>query len=158
MPRIALALIALLLTSVAVAANPHFLDRQTSSLLNSNGSLTVAWFETGLGNNQNINYALTTDALAVYACLNNGGNFPKDPKKFDQQGTIIGTGTFNSGQNGNIQESLTVGPPVPPTPNACKGNQELLLLSVSYTNIRLTDLTNAIFTTAPNRSAIYLTP
>jgi hypothetical protein len=158
MTRIALAFTMLLLTSVAVAANPQFLDQKTTSQLNTDGSLTVAFFESGLGNNQLIDYTLTTDGLAVYACLNNGGNFPKDPKKFNQQGTLVTTGTFDSGKNGNVQESLTVGPPAPPTPDACKGNQELELLSVSYTNIRLTDTTNNVFTTAPNRNATYLTP
>jgi hypothetical protein len=154
MHRILIALFTVLFMAVAFAQNPHFI--YANSTLNPNASLTVDWKEAGLGNNQNIDYVLKVDAVATYACLNQGGNFPKDPKKVDQKATLQADGTFSSGRNGQITASLTVGPPPPPSPSYCKGTQTEVLLSVSYTNIVLTDTTNNVSTTAPDRSAVYM--
>jgi hypothetical protein len=153
MHRILIALVTLLFLAVAFAQNPHFI--YATSTLNPDASLTVDFKEAGLGNNQNINYILEADGVATYACQNHGGNFPKDPKKIDQAATLEGTGTFSSGRNGQITASLTVGPPPPPSPSNCKGNQVEVLLAVSYTNIVLTDDTNKVSTTAPDVSATY---
>jgi hypothetical protein len=156
MTRTVLVLLVMLLTAAAFAQNPHFVGA-TTAVINDDGSLTVSWKEAGLGNNQNIDYLLTTDAVATYACQNHGGNFPKDPKKFDQASALEGRGTFSSGQNGQITESLTVGPPPPPSPSNCKGNQVEVLLAVSYANIVLTDTTNGVATTAPDVSRTFFT-
>jgi hypothetical protein len=153
MHRFLIALITVLFMAVAFAQNPHFI--YANSTLNPDASLTVDFKEAGLGSNQNINYVLSADAVATYACQNQGGNFPKDPKKIDQQGTILADGTFSSGKNGQITESLTFGPPAAPSPSFCKGQQTEVLLSVSYTNVVLTDTTNNVSTTAQPRSAIY---
>src|SRR6266516_414166 len=48
----------------------HFFS--TSSSVNSSGALVVNWDEAGVGQDQ-VNYTLTADATALYACLNNGG-------------------------------------------------------------------------------------
>jgi hypothetical protein len=157
MNRIAIALIVMLLTAVALAANPHFVGNATSTV-NNDGSLTVGWKEAGLGNNENIDYELTATGIATYACLNHGGNFPKDPKKFDQAAELEGAGTFSSGRNGQITASLTVGPPAGPDPSNCKGNQTLELLDVAYSNIVISDVTNGVSTSAPDVSRTFLVP
>jgi hypothetical protein len=144
----------LFLVSAAFAQNPHFVGA-ASATINDDGSLTVSWKEAGLGNNQNIDYLLTATGVATYACQNNGGNFPKDPKKYDQTSNLSGAGTFNSGQNGQITASLTVGPPPPVSPSNCKGNQREVLLAVSYSGITVTDTTNGVSTSAADISRTF---
>jgi hypothetical protein len=77
-----LSLMALALTAVpALAANPHFLSASLSGP-NANGNLTMAFRIAGLGNDiANVKITLSSNASALYACRNNGGNFPSDPKK-----------------------------------------------------------------------------
>jgi hypothetical protein len=63
-------LILISLTTVgAVAAGAHFLSASDS--VNSSGALVVVFDEAGLGNG-NIDYTLTADATALYACFNGG--------------------------------------------------------------------------------------
>jgi hypothetical protein len=114
------------LADVAFAQNPHFifcnlsLDTTTRDVSKQNeppfivttgATLNVSWKEAGLGNNQNIDYLLEADATAEWACINNGGNFPQDPKKQTVEGPVTAEGTFSSGQNGQITASLSVEAP-----------------------------------------------
>jgi hypothetical protein len=55
---------------------------------------------------------------------------------------VSGSGTFNSGKNGQITASLTVSPP--PSTLDCPGGQRLVLACVAYTNITLTDETTPV--------------
>jgi hypothetical protein len=55
---------------------------------------------------------------------------------------VSATGTFSSGKNGQVTESLTVSPP--PSDISCPAGQSLELASVSYTNVVLTDTTNNV--------------
>jgi hypothetical protein len=67
--------------AIATADSPNF-KSATASGPDANGNLTVNFRETGLGNTGDpVNYTATADANALYACQNNGGNFPSDPKK-----------------------------------------------------------------------------
>ncbi len=52
------------------------------------------------------------------------------------------SGTFNSGDNGNVTASVTVSPP--PADITCPSGQTLELASVSNTGVTLTDTTNNI--------------
>ena len=54
----------------------------------------------GLGDNQTITVTASASATAVYACQNNGGNFPSDPKKQQVSGPVSASGEFTSGKNG----------------------------------------------------------
>jgi hypothetical protein len=136
-----LSLMALAIVAVpALAQNEHFI--RASGTLNNNGTLTVAFKEAGLGTNQLINYELTADATATYVCVNRGGANPSAQNKTTVAGPVIATGTFSSGKNGQVTESLTVSPP--PSDISCPPGQSLELASVSYTNVVLTDTTNDV--------------
>lgn len=126
----------------ALAANPHFI--KCNSTLDSDNNLVVSWKEAGLGDNELIDYRATADATAVYACKNNGGNFPNDPKKQAVSGPVSASGTFASGKNGQITASLTLEPPTPDNPLECPGGQTSTLVEISYSNIEITDTTNGI--------------
>jgi hypothetical protein len=134
-----LALLALMATA-AFAQNEHFIFARAS--LNNNGTLTVNFKEAGLGTNQNITYTLTADATATYVCVNRGGANPSAQNKTTVAGPVSATDTFNSGKNGQVTASLTVGPP--PSDISCPPGQSLELASVTYTNVVLTDTTNNV--------------
>lgn len=131
---------------VVWAANPHFVGKVTATLL-SNNNVQVCWKEAGLGNNQNIDYTASADATATFVCVNNGGQCPNAANKSTVSGPVSATGTFNSGQNGQITQCLTINPPGPGA-FSCPSGQTLTLSEVSYSNIEISDDTNNIQKTA----------
>ncbi|HBY92561.1 MAG: hypothetical protein M5U01_31900 [Ardenticatenaceae bacterium] len=146
MRRVALAIaLTLFVTSLvvpaALAANPHFIN--ASANLDQNGNLVVSWKEAGLGDNQLIDYTASADATATYACINGGGKHPQATNKETVSGPVSASGTFSSGKNGQITASLTV-PPPDKGDFSCPPGQRLVLASVSYTNVSITDTTNGI--------------
>jgi hypothetical protein len=90
----------------ALAASPHFI-RSSASGPNNQGNLSVNFKIAGLGDNETLNVTASANATAVYACQNNGGNFPSDPKKQEVSGPVSASGQFTSGKNGQITGSLT---------------------------------------------------
>src|SRR5918995_2731165 len=126
--------------SAALAQNEHFI--RASGNLNNNGTLTVSFKEAGLVTNQLITYVLSADSTATYVCVNRGGANPSAQNKTTVSGPVSATGTFSSGKNGQVTESLTVSPP--PSDITCPPGQSLELASVSYTNVVLTDTTNNV--------------
>jgi hypothetical protein len=77
-------------------------------------------------------------ANAVYGCLNHGAQCPNAANKISVSGQVSAQGTFTSGKNGSISASLTVDPPPPPATFSCPGGQRLVLVSISYTNVKVT--------------------
>jgi hypothetical protein len=114
------------------AQNPHFL-RCSASGVNSDGTLNVCFKIAGLGSNQTLDVTATAHADAIYGCLNHGQQCPNAANKVEVQADVSATGTFTSGKNGQITACLTVDPP--PTSLTCPNGQELVLVSVSYTNV-----------------------
>jgi hypothetical protein len=95
----------------------------------------------GLGQEQ-VNYTLTADATAIYACINGGNNHPKAANKETTAGQVSAGGTFTP-ENGRVQASLTAGP-LSAGDFTCPSGQRLVLAQVTYTNIVLTDTTNNV--------------
>lgn len=148
-----LALLALALPMAALAAGFHF---NSASAALSGPNLVVSFVEAGLGNNQNIDYAATANATAVYACYNNGGKNPKATNKETVSGPVGATGSFSSGKNGSISASLTITPPSAGS-FSCPSGQSLFLDSVTYTNVVITDTTNNVSEPIPG-SFTYVRP
>ncbi len=137
---------ALVLTVTPVmAASPHFINASAS--VDNAGNLVVSWKEAGLGDNQLIDYVASANASGFYACINGGGNHPQAANKEAFEGPVSGSGTFNSGKNGQITASLTVAPP--PSPLTCPNGQRLVLACVTYSDVALTDTTNGITANIP---------
>lgn len=125
------------------ADNPHF--TKATSELTEDGSLTVSWKEAGLGDNQLISYVATANATATYNCVNNGGQCPNAANKTTVSGPVSAAGTFASGRNGQITQSLTIAAPAPdPGSFQCPSGQVLTLSELGYTDIQVTDVTNSI--------------
>jgi hypothetical protein len=149
---IILAVVAAALTVAGTAlAAPHFAS--ASGAVNSAGALVVSFDERGLGN-ENIDYTLTADAEALYACINRGGKNPSAANKQSFEDQVSGGGSFEA-KNGRVQASLTVGPLAAPE-FTCPGGQSRQLAQVSYSNIVLTDTTNDVSTPIPNVSRCLL--
>lgn len=116
----------------ALAASPHFI-RASASGPDASGDLTVSFKIAGLGDNQTLTITASANATAVYACRNNGGKFPSDPKKTEVSGPVSASGDFTSGRNGQITGSLTLSPPA--SGLDCPPGQREVLVSVTYTNV-----------------------
>jgi hypothetical protein len=147
MRRLLASLIALLAlagsSTAAFATSPHFVS--ASGTINSDGTLTVSFKESGLGTNALINYTLTADAAATWVCVNKGGSNPSASNKTTESGPVSASGAFNSGKNGNVTDSLTTSlVNLTPPAGFCPSGQKLELASVSYTNVTLTDITNNV--------------
>jgi hypothetical protein len=117
----------------------HFFFANSS--VNDSGALVVNWDEAGLGQQQ-VNYTLSADATAIYACINGGDNHPKAANKETVAGQVTAGGTFTP-ENGRVQASLTAGP-LSAGGFTCPSGQRLVLAKVTYTNIVLTDTTNNV--------------
>ena len=124
-------LLALTATSV-LAASPHFVWAKAVGP-DTAGGLTVSFKIAGLGNNITTTITAGANATALYACRNNGGNFPRDPKKQQVSGPVSRSGQFTSGRNGQITGSLTFYPP--PSTLTCPPGQSVALVKVTYTNV-----------------------
>jgi hypothetical protein len=150
----ATALVALTVGST-LAAPPqtegaHFMSATGS--VDSSGALVVSFDEAGVGTSA-ITYTLTTDATATYACINGGGNHPKAANKETESSSLTGGGTFEP-KHGRVTGSISVGP-VSAGSFSCPSGQTLVLASVSYTNIVLTDTQNNVSTTIADTSKIF---
>jgi hypothetical protein len=130
--------VAALWAAVALADSASFKSASASGPA-ADGSLTVSFREVGLGNTPNpVDYTASANADALYACQNNGGGFPNDPKKQHSTGPVSKSGTFVSGKNGSVSGSLTIDPPA--STLSCPGGQHAVLVSISYTNVKITDV------------------
>ncbi|GAA2150644.1 hypothetical protein FHX52_0359 [Humibacillus xanthopallidus] len=142
--------VAIVMANPAAAVAAKFFS--VSSSVGSSGALVVSFDERGLGNGD-IDYTLTADASAVYACINGGGNHPKAANKETVNGDVTGGGTFQP-KNGRVQASLSAGP-ISAGGFSCPSGQRLVLASVSYTNIQLTDTTNGTGVSVPDTSRVF---
>lgn len=128
----------------AMAASPHFL-RASAQLVGDN--LAVSFKEAGLGNNQSITYQASASFSRTDSCVNNGGQIPSDPKKTETSGVVTASGTFSSGKNGSISETLTLVPLG--TTLDCPNGQRETLISLTYWNVAITDTTNGLTQAIP---------
>jgi hypothetical protein len=123
-----------------------------SSSVNNDGALVVNFDERGLGN-ENVDYTLTADATALYACINGGGKHPQAANKEAFEGQVSGGGSFEV-KNGRVVASITVGPLLAPQ-FQCPNGQRRVLAAVTYTNIVLTDTTNGVSIGVPDASRTF---
>jgi len=132
----------------ALADSPHFIGTATVGGVFSDGGLGITFKEAGLGSNVSITYGFGTSTfIADYGCINHGGNHPSATNKETVQGPITVTGTFSSGKNGTISQTLKFTPPDPNTVLNCPGNQVAVLADIAYSGLQLEDTTNSVFAT-----------
>ena len=139
----------------ALAAPPqtsgaHF--KTATGSVNASGALVVSFDEAGVGTSS-ITYSLNADATAVYACINGGNNNPKAANKETINGDVTGGATFEP-KHGRVTGSVSAGP-ISAGSFSCPSGQRLVLASVSYTNIVLTDTTNDVSIAVPDASRTF---
>jgi hypothetical protein len=156
----------------ALAGFPHFKSVTTSISTSSTGTsatttattssadltqafLEVSFKEVGLGSNEGTDVLVTADASAAYACINKGGRNPKAANKMTVSAAVNAEATFTSDKNGSISGTLTTDPAPGPGDFTCSSGQTLVLASVTFSNIVLTDVTNGISTTADDITAVF---
>jgi hypothetical protein len=115
----------------------------------------VSFKEVGLGSNEGTDVLVTADASAAYACINKGGRNPKASNKMTVAAPVDAEATLTSDKNGSISGTLTTGPAPGPGDFTCSSGQTLVLASVTFSNIVLTDVTNGISTTADDITAVF---
>jgi hypothetical protein len=142
--------VALVMASPASAVAAKF--HSVSATVSSSGALVVSFDERGLGNG-NIDYLLAAESTAVYACINGGGKHPQAANKETTNGDVSAAGSFES-RNGRVQASLSAGP-ISAGGFTCPSGQRLVLASVSYTNIQLTDTTNGTSVSVADTSRVF---
>jgi hypothetical protein len=131
--------------AASATSGAHFFS--TSGTVTSSGALNVGWDEAGVGQ-QRVDYNLTTDAFALYACINGGGNHPKAATKQSVNGPITSPTVGVNPTNGRVKvalgadNSIFVGPLA--STLVCPSGQTFVLACVKYTNIVIHDLTNGI--------------
>jgi hypothetical protein len=150
----AAAMIALTVGSTLAAppqtSGAHFMS--ASGSVDTSGALVVAFDEAGVGTSS-ITYTLSSDATATYACINGGGNHPKAANKETFAGDVTGGATFEP-KHGRVTGTVSAGP-LSQGAFACPSGQRLVLASVSYTNILLTDTQNDVSIAVADVSRIF---
>lgn len=143
-----------------VKGNAQVIDGETRSLSplaveTFHGGLLVSFQEVGLGSSDPTDYAASASASATYACINAGGNNPKASNKTTVTGPVSGGATFTADAGGNIKAQVSIAPLGPGT-FTCPSGQTLILVSVSYTNVRITDVTNNVYRDIPGTFSLDL--
>lgn len=134
--------------AAAVAAKFH----SATGSVNNAGALVVSFDERGLGN-ENIDYTLTADATALYACINGGGKHPQAANKEAFEGSVSGGASFEP-KNGRVVADITAGPLLAPQ-FQCPNGQKRVLAAVTYTNIVLSDDTNGTSVSVEDTSRVF---
>jgi len=139
-------------TTGAVAQNAHFIGTAAVSGISSDGTISVKFKESGVGNNQLITYSFSGSFSANYGCVNRGGNHPSATNKEFLADNFTVTGAFESGKNGTISQTLSFTPPDADTVLNCPGNQVAILADIVYSNLSLSDSTNSVSATLSTTS------
>jgi hypothetical protein len=125
------------------------------ALLTTTDVLLVSFQENRVGQNTGIDYTVSANAFATYACINGGSKNPKASNKATVGGPVTAPGTFSSDANGNVKGAIEVSPPGPGD-FTCPTGQQLVLAKLTFTNITLTDTTNGIVAgPIPDQTKIY---
>jgi hypothetical protein len=145
--------------AAAAGGNAHFIKNATSASL-SGSSLVVHFKEAGLSSGSVETVTTTANALTTYECVNGGNKNPSASNKTTTASQLSTTGTFTADKNGNITGSETLSPPSASDLGfSCPPGQTTTFVSVTYSNVVITDTTSGASTSFPgsftyvNRSA-----
>jgi type II secretory pathway pseudopilin PulG len=145
-----LSLMALALAAVpAFAGSPHFIKNATKATL-SGSTLNVSFKEAGLPSGSTETVTVSADALTTYECVNGGGRNPSASNKTTTQSEVSNSGEFTADKNGNIVGTLSLSPPTATQLGfSCPPGQTVTFVSVTYTNVAITDEDSGASTTFP---------
>src|SRR5438067_5914252 len=150
---ITLAAVALssLVAITVLAQNPHFM--RCSSSVDSNGNLSVSFRIAGLGAGASDTITATTTATATWGCLNGGQQCPNAANKFTSSQQLSGDLTVTAGHNGSASGTISLSPATPA--NFCPHGQRMVLISVTYGDVTLTNSATSDTCTTDGGSASF---
>jgi hypothetical protein len=128
--------------AMAASGSPHFIKNATSASL-SGANLVCKFKEAGLASGAVETVSCSATESITYECVNGGGKNPSASNKKTFVTTVSKSGTFTADKNGNIVGSLTLTAASAASLGfACPPGQTVTLVSVSYSNARVTDQTS----------------
>jgi hypothetical protein len=134
--------LALVATPALAAGSAHFIKNATSASL-SGSSLVVSFKEAGLSSGSTETITIDADELVTYECVNGGSKNPSASNKTSTKTHGSTSGEFTADKNGNVVGSLTL---LVATADSigfsCPPGQVTTLVSVTYSNVVLTDNTS----------------
>ncbi|ATQ77839.1 hypothetical protein CR152_27550 [Massilia violaceinigra] len=123
-------------------SKPQFSGKVTSSIDPKTGDLKVCFKEIGL-NYKPVTYVAKASVVASYACRNYGGNCPKGQETVIKE-KVSATATYSPNKyTGSVSACITLKVPKL-SKNPCPGKMDLVLQSVSWSHITITDVTNKV--------------
>jgi len=128
--------------SFAATGNGHFIKNATSCAP-SGANLLCSFKEAGLAAGSVETITLNATATTTYECVNGGGKNPSASNKRTMVTRVSTSGQFTADKNGNVTGNLTLSPPTAAQLGfACPPGQTVTFVSVSYSNISITDATS----------------
>jgi len=135
--------------ALAANGNAHFIKHATSASL-SGANLTTTFKETGLASGSVETVTTSATAATTYECVNGGGKNPSASNKHTFVTQVSQSDTFTADQNGNINGSQTLSPPSASDLGfTCPPGQTVTFVSVTYSNVTITDSTSGASTSVP---------
>lgn len=135
-----LAVCGALMGAGAVHATTQFSGKVTLTVEQSTGYAKVCFKETGV--KKPITYTVTGKVTANYACRNRGGNCPPGQETTIKE-TVNSSATYSPDKYGNISACIVLKVPKP-TSSPCPDEMALVLKSVEWSHMAITDVTNRI--------------
>jgi hypothetical protein len=152
-------LVAMVVAAIAVpaafaAGSPHFIRNATSSSI-SGSSLVCNFKEAGLSAGSTETITCSATEAVTYECVNGGGKNPSAANKTTFQTSGESSGEFTADRNGNLVGSQTLDVTSPSQLSfSCPNGQRLVLVSVFYTNVRVTDETSGATASLADQSFV----
>jgi hypothetical protein len=135
--------------SFAPGTGAHFLSISAAFAGGNSPDLIISFREAGLGNSptpESVHIEVVASATALYACINGGSKHPNAANKEEVTAPVGGSGDFPIQNNGSASGTITLSPPDPTLD--CPTGQSLVLASVTYTNVNISDTTNGVLNLA----------
>jgi hypothetical protein len=151
-------LLAVLVVAVAAPAafggSPHFIKNATSSSI-SGSTLICNFKEAGLESGSTETITCSATEAVTYECVNGGGKNPSASNKTTFQVAAQSSGEFTADKNGNLVGSQQLPVTSPGDLNfSCPSGQRLVLVSVFYTNVTVTDQTSGATASLADQSFV----
>lgn len=127
--------------AASAQATAQFSGKVTSEIDQKTGNVKVCFKATGLPQKPTT-YTVKGTVTASYACRNRGGNCPPGQDTTIKE-TVAVSATYSPDKYGSIAACIVLKVPKPSS-NPCPDQMALVLESVSWTGISITDVTNKI--------------
>lgn len=134
-------------------SKPEFSGKVTLSVDQKTGFAQVCFKETGL-HKKPVTYTITGNVTAAYACRNRGGQCPPG-QDITIKDSVNSSATYTPDKYGVISTCIVLKVPKPEN-SPCPDDMALVLESVQWTKMAITDVTNMVGPVActPNKETV----